>query len=203
MLVISNNCCGGRLYQQTNTKFNNPFIWMVSPYDSIYYTMMNFKNVNWKDIDFKKSKLRPNTFIINVQNNIDFHYVHYKFDEKANTIVQEKKFDIEEHWTGDVFYNKIWEFVLKKYQERTKRMLELNEDPCFLICQENYANINQKHTLKDIANCESKYKRIIITTDESINRNDEVCKTIIVPKIKFPEPTVKEFLPIIKDFFKI
>ena len=201
MLVISNNCCGGRLYQQTNTKFNNPFTWMVAPYDSIYYTMMNFDKINWNNIDFQKSKLRPNTFIIKVDNHIDLHYVHYKFDPNAKSIIQEKKFDAEEHWTGDVLYCKIWEFIYQKYEERTQRMLSLNEEPCFLIRDESFANSNSKHSIKDIAYCNSPYKRIIITTNKSITRNDDICKTIHVPKIEMPEPTVRHNLKTIKEFF--
>lgn len=203
MLVISNNCCGGRLYQQTNNKFNNPFTWMVAPYDSIYHTMVNFDKINWFNYDFEPSKLRPNTFIIKVENIIELHYVHYKFDPNAKSIIQEKKFDVEEHWTGDVYYCKIWEFINEKYIERTKRMLSLNEKPCFLIRDEDFANTNSKHTIKDIAYCDSPYKRIIITTDKSIKRNDDICKTIIVPTIEYPEPTVKQHLKQIIDFFKI
>lgn len=203
MFVISNNCCGGRLYQQTNIKFNNSFIWMVAPYDSIYYTMMNFGSIDWEDIEFHKSNLRPNTFIVQIENNIDLHYVHYKFDPNAKTIVQEKQFDREEHWTGDVFYDKIWEFIYEKYTERTKRMLSLNEEPCFLIRDESFANSNTKHSIKDIAYCGSPYKRIIITTDTTITRNDDICKTIHVPKIEMPEPTVRHNLSSIRGFFNI
>lgn len=91
MLVISNNCCGGRFYQQTNMKFNNPFIWMICPYDSIIYIMNNFDKIDWFNYEFEKSKLKENTFIIKVENNIEIHYVHYKFDPNANSIIQEKK----------------------------------------------------------------------------------------------------------------
>ena len=203
MLVISNNCCGGRLYQQTNTKFNNPFIWMVSPYDSIYYTMINFDKINWNNIDFQKSNLRPNTFIIKVDNNIDLHYVHYKFDPNAKTLKVENKTDKEEQWIGDVYYCKIWEFIYQKYEERTKRMLALNEEPCFLIRDECFANTNSKHSIKYIAYCESTYKRINITTDKSITRNDDICKTIHVDKIEVPLPTILHNIKTIKAFINI
>lgn len=203
MLVISNNCCGGRLYQQTNTKFNNPFTWAVIPYDSIMYTMNNFNKINWFDYTFLKSSLRPNTFIIQVEKNINFHYVHYKFDPNSKSIIQEKKFDKEEIWTGDVLYCKIWEFINEKYIERTKRMLQLNEEPVFLIREENFANINQKYTLKDIANSDSPFKRIIITTDKNIDRNDNICKTIHTNKIEMPLPTVRKNFNEINSFLNL
>lgn len=205
MLVISNDCCGGRLYQQTNTQFNNPFIWMLADNDSIYYVMNNFEKINWNNYDFEKSILYPNTFIINVENKIKLHYVHYKFDPNAKSIVQEKKFDKEEHWTGDVLYCKIWEYIYKKYEERTQRMLALKEEPMFLLKEESWFNkqMKAKHTLKDIANCDSKYKRIIVTTDKTINRNDEICKSIIVNKIDHPLPTIQNNFNVIKSHFNL
>jgi hypothetical protein len=203
MFVISNNCCGGRLYQQTNNKFNNPFIWMISSYDSIYEVLNNFKNINWFNYEMDKSKIKPNTFIIRIDNKIEINYVHYIFDPTATQIIQKKKYDIEEHWTGDICYNKIWEFVNEKYIERTKRMLSLKEEPCFLIREETLGNSNIKYNLNDIANCNSQYKRIIITKNKNIKRNDNFCKTILVNRIENPEPTVKNNLKIIKEFFNI
>lgn len=203
MLVISNNCCGGRLYQQTNTKFNNPFTWAVVPYDSIIYVMNNFEKINWYDYEFEKSKLRPNTFIIKVENKIEFHYVHYKFDPSSKTIIQEKKFDKEENWTGDVLYCRIWEFINQKYLDRTKRMLECKEEPVFLIRDEDFANNNSKYTIKDIANHPAKFKRIIITKDKNITRNDNICKTIHVNKIEMPLPTIRNNFKQIKNFLNL
>lgn len=205
MLALSNDCCGGRLYQQTNTKFNNPFIWMLADNDSILYTMENFNKINWFDYEFEKSKLYKNTFIINVENKIKLHYVHYKFDPTASTIIQEKKFDKEEHWTGDVLYCRIWEFINQKYLERTKRMLDLYEEPIFILKEESWFNkmVNSKHSLKDIANSKSNYKRLIFTTDNSINRNDDICKTVHVKKLDHPQPTIQNNFSIIKNHFNL
>ena len=202
MLVISNNCCGGRFYQQTNMKFNNPFIWMICPYDSIIYTMNNFDKMNWFNYEFEKSKLRENTYIIKVENNIEIHYVHYKFDSNANSIIQEKKFDKEEQWTGDVLYCKIWEFINQKYNERVNRMLSSKEKPIFLIREETFANDKCKFSIKDIAEHSSNFKRIIITTDKNITRNDNICKTIHVNKIEAPLPTIIKYKEEIKSFIE-
>lgn len=203
MLVISNNCCGGRLYQKLDTKFNNPFIWMVSPYHSIHYTMLNFDNVDWYNYTFEKSKLRENTYIVKVVDEIELHYVHYKFDPNAKNIYQEKKFDREEKWTGDVYYCKIWEFINEKYIERVERMLALKENPSFLLRDETFANQNSKISMRDIAYCDSPYKRVIITRDQKIDRNDDICKTIHVKDIEMPEPTVRHNLDEIKGFLAI
>lgn len=203
MLVISNNCCGGRLYQRMQCQFNNPFIWMVAPYDSIIYTMDNWRTIRWNNIKIRRSSLRKNTFIIVVDDCIELHYVHYKYDANAKSIVQEHKFSAEEEWTGDVFYYKIWEFVTKKYVERAKRMLSISEPPMFLIREGGYANAGCKHTLADIANHPSNYRRIIITTDSSLERNDDVCKVIHVDSIEAPSPTVLHHFNDIREFFAL
>ena len=204
MFVIANNCCGGRLYQETNTQFNNPFIWMVLPYDSVMYIMKNFNKINWYNYEFEKSKLRANTFIIKIENNIEIHYVHYIFSEKDSIIRQEKNHsDKEEQWSGEVFYNKIWEYINEKYLNRTERMLKTNENPCFLIKDEPYANKNSKYDIKDITYCDCPFKRIIITQNKSINRNDEICKTIHISKIEDPLPTIKHNINTIKEFFNL
>lgn len=203
MLVISNNCCGGRLYQKTNHKFNNPFIWMIASYDSIFKVLKDFDKINWFDYELDKSKIKPYTYTIRIEKCIELNYVHYIFDPKATQIIQKKSFDVEEHWTGDVCYNKIWEYVNEKYIERTKRMLELKEKPCFLIREETLGNDKIIHSLLDISNCESPYKRLIITKNKQIIRNDDICKTILVDKIENPEPTIIHNFNSIKQFFEI
>ena len=82
-------------------------------------------------------------------------------------------------------------------------MLECNEKPCFLIRDENYANTKCKHTIKDIAYNNSNFKRIIITKDKNITRNDEICKTIHPNKIEVPLPTIIHNFQQINDFFNL
>ena len=198
MLVISNNCCGGRLYQLTNTEYNNPFMWCEVSYDSIYYTMMNFDKINWYNYDFEKSQINKNTFIINVENNIRIHYVHYLFNPNAKTIIKPKKTKDIRNMSNDVEYCKIWEYVNEKYLIRTERMLSCKDEPIFLIMEKTYP-YKQKYTLKDIAECDSPYKRIIITTDKSIIGNDK-CKVIYVNKLDTPVNTVVSNINEIKSF---
>jgi len=193
MLVISNNCCGGRFYNRHNLEFNNPFIWMVCPNDSIMYVMNNFNKINWFNYDFEKSTLKKNTYIIKVENVIELHYVHYNFDSKATKLYTNKD-------TNEVYYCRIWEYINQKYLDRVQRMLECKDKPIFLIRDEAYANSNSKYSIKDIAYNNSDYKRIIITKDKSVTRNDELCKTILVNKIELPLTTINKYYNSIISF---
>ena len=142
-------------------------------------------------------------FLKDIEDYLGEQSFKYKYDANAKSIVQEHKFSAEEEWTGDVFYYKIWEFVTKKYVERAKRMLSISEPPMFLIREGGYANAGCKHTLADIANHPSNYRRIIITTDSSIERNDDVCKVIHVDSIEAPSPTVLHHFNDIREFFAL
>lgn len=197
MLVISNNCCGGRLYQLTNTQFNNPFMWCEVSYDSIMYIMKNFKNINWYDYDIEKSPINKNTFIINLENKIKIHYVHYIFDPNAKTIKKPAKNKDISLMSNDVIYCKIWEYVNEKYITRVERMLNSNESPIFLIMEKNNFP-NQKYTLEDIANCDSPYKRIIITSNKNLQSSNN-CK-IIHNLLDTPVKTVISNFEKIKSF---
>ena len=86
MNVISNNCCGGWFYRLHHHQFNNPFIWMVASYETIYNTMMHFYDINWANINLTESNLRRNTFIITVDNIIELHYVHYIYSPDYNEL---------------------------------------------------------------------------------------------------------------------
>lgn len=117
--------------------------------------------------------------------------------------MQEKIFNNEEEWTGNVYYNKIWEYINDKYLERTKRMLNCDEPPMFIFRDEPQGNEYSKYCIKDLANNTSEFKRIIITKDHSIIRNDQICKTIHVNEISWSEPTIINHLTNIKAFFNL
>ena len=200
MNIICNSCVGGFIYKnELKCSFKNPFIWNIIDFNSMYYMAKNYDQINFENYELTKDKNW--NFSLIIDGKIKINYVHYKFDPNAKTIKVDNKTDKEEEWIGDVYYCKIWEFIYQKYEERTKRMLALNEEPCFLIRDESFANANSKHSIKDIAYCNSPYKRIIITTDKSITRNDDICKTIHVDKIEVPLPTILHNIKTIKEFF--
>ena len=206
MFIISNNCCGGYLYNHIGVKYNNPFIWHRMTYDSVYFIMRNFNNINWLDYTFEKSTRVKNTYNIKVGNDISIHYSHYVFDPNANVIIKDKTFDKTKYdfWQGDVKYCKIWELINEKYLTRTKRMLELKEEPAFIIRDdEKYIKEpSKKYTINDIINATVQYKRIIITENDKLKTDNKLCKIILVKDVYnvHPEIQIREHLQEIKDF---
>lgn len=201
MLLISNNCCGGMVYRLSKVQFNNPFTWAVCPYRGIKHIMEHLYDINWSNISFSKSTLRKNTYVITVDNAFPIHYVHYKFNKKYHepTVITHGS-NKDDDWSSDVESDHIWDYVFEKYIERTKRMMKTRELPCFLIHQETFDNIDSPVSLHDLAYHDSTFKRIIITTDKTIQRNDDICKTIITEQRNMPKPSVRDHFDEIKTY---
>lgn len=201
MLVIGNNCISARLYEQLKLEFNNPFIWMVLPYDSVCYLMSNWDSINFNKFEIKASKFKNNTFVLIIDGKIELHFVHYVLDKNANMPLKEQKYTKDGAWWGNVRFKDIESYIKEKYITRLNRMKQCNEEPVFLLRDEVYAaNNNSSKTMKDVANNTSKYKRIIITRDKSITRNDSVCKTIHIDKLDTLEHTVQTYITEITGF---
>lgn len=191
MFIISNNCCGSMMYRLNKVEFNNPFVWAIVSYRDINYIMNNFYDIQWENFSVEKSGMAENTYLVNVDNSFQIHYIHYKYNSKAKKprkIIFSNV--IDDDWNGNVIYNKIWKYVADKYIERVKRMKLLNEPPVFLIHEENLGNYETDITLRDLVENNSIFRRYVITTDTTLCRNDNICCTSIVKKRLIPIPQI-------------
>lgn len=169
MLIISNNCSGAYLYKKLKCQFNNPFMWMICPYESFYYLMNNFDKINWEDYEFTKSKLKENTFCIKIENKIELHFVHHIWDKTKTSLL---KLEESKDWPGEIRYAKIYEYINEKYIERVKRMIAYNEKPTFLIKEDSFGNESSKISPIDFCQNDKKYKTIILTSKDIQSTND-------------------------------
>ncbi len=203
MNVISNNCCGGMYYKMTNQQYTNPFIWMVCPYDSIYRMLTNFTDINWANVRLTESTFKPNTYILTVDNQVDIHYVHYVFNPLASKMItlSNETTPICE-WHSHREYCRIWEYIIERYMSRVRRMVEDGTEPVFLLRDEEYARQVSRHSMKDLNDSDSKYKRFIITTDQTCNRNDGVVNTVHPDKIDDPYTTVSKHITTFNQFMQ-
>lgn len=160
MIVIGSNCCGANFHLQHDIKFQNPFIWAVTPYTDLLNIMNYWGHIKWFNIELSESPIKDNTFILTIDSMIHVHYVHYIFDHSA---------DIPHVKGASVYYNCIWEYIIEKYFKRIRRMLSEQCDPVFIIHEEPYANGNNSRLmLSQIANLDVPYKRAIITRFQHI-----------------------------------
>lgn len=102
-------------------EYNNPFMWCLIPPKSFLYLYNNFKTINFKNFELKKD---GEWYKIVIDKKIEVYYPHYKFDKNATSPEKCKGRDI------DVYYCRIYEYILEKYQTRLYRM---SGTPIFII----------------------------------------------------------------------
>ena len=200
MNIIANNCCGGWFYRLHQVQFNNPFIWMVASYDSIYNAMEHFYDINWANIQLSESRLRKNTYIITVDKLIELHYVHYILSEECTELTV-RPHKLYPEYDGNILGDQIWNYVVDTYMKRTRRMIASAEQPSFLIRDEKYASVGTHKRIYDIACCPVPYKRVIITKEPITSPDETKCKIIHTETIEFPKPTIEKYYNQLNGFY--
>lgn len=155
--LISTSCVGSFITSRIfNQEFINPFCWTsISTKDMInlidHYDDLNFQNYKLvKDENWK--------FSIIIDDCVKVVQYHYIFDPKCEQITSDGV---------NVCYARIWEYIVKKYNERVKKFLGAPE-PIFIlgcVCEDRI-------TVEDIyrvLNSKSPYKIIIATPHKGID----------------------------------
>jgi len=143
--IISNSCVGGFIYRDNiRCSYQTPFIWNLVDFESMHYLIENFRDINFKKYDIKKDANW--SFSIVVEDKIELKYIHYKFDKNANEIL---------HKDIDVYYNRIWEYIVDKYDKRVNVMLNNTSNPLFIFANgwnppETILTYNQLNILNDL-----------------------------------------------------
>lgn len=123
MNIISNSCLGSFLYKDVlKTVYQNPFCWNVIDDDSLIYLIQNYDNINFNNFELVKDE--QNNFYIIIDNKVKVWYIHYRYSTTDKII---------RHEGEDVFYAKIWEYIVDCYQRRLERMITSNENPIFVL----------------------------------------------------------------------
>ena len=183
MNVIANTCIGARFYQLNNMEYTNPFMWSIVPADDMINLIKNFDTINFKNYKIEKSDYYNRTefyrkqfanelkepyfiFKVRIDNLVDLHFVHYRFNSKYNN---KTTIDV------NVFWNKIWEYVEEKYIKRIEKMLNINENPLFVITAlETDYTLEKQQQILDL---DTKYKILLITDNpEKLKSNKENIK---------------------------
>lgn len=158
MIFISHNCLSGHLYHLIGQKYTSPFIWTVIDFNS-----MKILITEWEKINFKNYRLEKDdkwNFRIVIDDKIKVQYVHYKFDQSATMLVKKGP--------GDICYNRIWEYIISRYEERINRMNKETSKPIFCIAnfntifpdaiytEEQLKELEQYENVKILRGCENK-----------------------------------------------
>lgn len=198
MNLISEDCHGAFTYEEMGEQFANPFMWSYITKNDMYYLIKHYDEINFQNYEIAKSFVRNrpkdkmDIFRIHIDDKIDIHYSHYHFSKNDNKIRIQKP---------EVYWNKIWEYVVEKYEKRLKRM---KDKPIFFVnfARQEYNEENRRRLLTE----DFKYKIIIITENEDELKYITEKKMIIVDKTEplsmdgLPNRYVKRNIDKIKNF---
>ena len=192
MNIVSNCCLGGYAYKDIfNTSFANPFIWSWMTAENVCYLIDNFNNIDFKNYElstYNNLPLKDTVCIqINVENKIKIVFSHYQFVKSKKEIEIDKTRNM-------VYYNRMWEYVVKKYNDRLERM---TGEPVFLIIDDE---TEKKFSIQQIEHIiqNSKYKVLFFTQKEIESKNPNV--KIIWAKDLLPEHISATYANEIKSF---
>lgn len=165
--IIGNSCVSSWITTKfLNQELINPFAWCIIDFNSCFNLVKHWDSINFENYRLKKDD-NFNISII-IDNLVKVDYVHYRFHKNYNTPTK-----IEE----DIFYNKIWEFIVDKYIKRLKKMRESNINPVFIFATANHGLARHKpFTLAEQSKLDelnSKYT-IILSFDKMIDEPKNV-----------------------------
>ena len=171
MNIISNTCLSAILQRdQIKQEYENPFCWNLIDFNSMYYLIKNFETINFNNIELTKNNKWEFSLIID--KNVRVQYVHYKFNINENKLVKKG---------SDMIWNRIWEYIIEKYNERKNRMLAKKNKPVFIIGSIHrwkYHTYSETEIQKICELCTMKKYKLIV-----VNKNFDFSKKY--PNVKF------------------
>lgn len=164
--IISHNCVGSRIYQKKDLEYGNPFMWSIIPPDDFWYLYNHYDELNYDNIKLTKIK---NDNVIIIDDKVKVYYVHYRYDKNAHEPTRRIKDGV------DIYYDKINDYILEKYQTRLERMKKQGIKPIFIVTDREFvANKNLNMYRKHLINYVNKDDCIVVTVDRTIKGNNVI-----------------------------
>lgn len=173
MNLVGNCCISNFISEMAGEGHTNPFTWIDLDFDSLYYLITNWKNIDWDDYTLNKVThpyQKCDLFEIVIEDKVHLRYIHYLYDNTAvQPIIK----------GADVRYCKIWEYIVQKYEERLKRMLDENAPPVF-ITEWEHMNYDEAAFWK-IEKTSLDYKLVVITYNKNLKTDNKNILVIYDP----------------------
>ena len=174
MNIISNDCIGGRVYNEYNSKYENPFIWSCITTDDFIYLMDNFYSIDFYNIkcEFSNEELYNNKNIpqIIIDGKICLQFIHHHQDEKYSepTKTSDYKYSV------DIYYNDILNYLKDSYIRRVNRMISLKEEPIFIYSPSVGKYVNNSYD--SVINSNNDFKKIICCSENTVIKLNDKTK---------------------------
>lgn len=156
MNIISNTCIGSYIMRDClKQPYENPFCWNIIDAESMYNLIKNYDKINFKNYELKKDDKW--NFWIEIDNQVKVKFVHYHFSSRDTKI---RKNNV------DLFYNRIWEYIIDCYEKRLSRM---KDKPIFIIATSFPHDFYSEEEIKKICSIETPYKIVICNNHIKLN----------------------------------
>lgn len=166
MNLVGNTCVASYITRDClKQPFVNPFVWNIINFESCYNLVKYWDKLNFKNYELIKDKNW--NFSIIIDNKVKVQYVHYRFSKEHSKLIIKN---------NDVYYNRIWEYIIEKYNKRIINIRK--ENPIFIFATANEGlsrhipfTLEEQKKLEEL---NSPYK-IIISFKNMINSNKLIC----------------------------
>lgn len=158
MNVISNTCVGSYIMRDClHQQYENPFCWNIIDPESMFNLIQCFDTINFGNWKLRKDEKW--NFSIVIDGRVTVKYVHYHFSPNDPMIRSDGV---------DVFYQKIWEYIVAKYVSRLKRM---RETPVFVIATSYPNDYFTKTDIERICSIRTNYKIVINNNNINLDKH--------------------------------
>lgn len=163
MNILSTNCLGAFTYRDVlYIPYNNPFIWTTFLFKDFKTLITDYEKINFKNVEmYKEGNGFLNNFNLRIDDKITLKNTHIFFDK--NQSIPLKK-------NNCVFYNKPWEYIIEKYNNRIKRM---DNNVIIMIYD---STLSQKEISDLYSICKQKNYPALFFTKYDISETDKIKK---------------------------
>ena len=180
MNLIGNCCISNYLEDRYGLGRTNPFSWVDVDFKSVFNMITGWERINWGN--FKLSVVAhpyfkgEREFLITVDKKVIIRYVHYLLDRKYPTPTTVGT---------NIRYSRIWEFIVEKYTERVKKMLDSHEYPSFIL---EWKHLDfRERAWAQISDIDTDLKIAIISRGAHLKTTRSNILIIDEPENKFPK----------------
>lgn len=160
MNIICNNCVGARLYEVTQQRFPNPFMWnFISDCD--FVKLLNeYNNLNLENTVFSLEYYKKNDYesvLATLENGVKLHFIHYIQNDFEDSPIKK--------YGTDILYKDIITYAKTKWFSRLKR----SSEPATFLFSFNYAkkdNPKYYEVLGSLLSCTC--ERLIVLVHDSV-----------------------------------
>lgn len=167
MNILSLNCLGAHIYRDLlKCSYGNPFIWTRMDNADFIRLLEDYENIDFHNYTLIKESRKLENFRIIIDDKVKLYFNHHLFDANADKPIKRGV---------DIFYNRIWEYIVDNYEKRLARMTKKID----LIAIDDWSNDIDVKKIKSI--CERKNYKCFICTNRLVETNEP--NMIIKPRL--------------------